>query len=74
MRMSDLQQKDIISTRDGRRVGKIIDLVVNDKGMIEYLVVEPSKFLKKYTSLSPETNIRFEQIVKFGSDVILVDL
>ena len=43
-------------------------------GEILYLVVEPAKFLKKYTSFGVETNIRFNQIVKFGTDVILVDL
>ncbi len=74
MRMSDLQMKDIVNTKNGTKIGKISDLVVNEKGEILYLVVEPSKFLKKYASFGPETNIKFEQIVKFGSDVILVDL
>lgn len=74
MRMSDLQMKDIISTKDGKKIGKISDLVVNENGEILYLVVEPTKFLKKYATFGTETNIKFEQIVKFGSDVILVDL
>lgn len=74
MRMSDLQMKDIVNTKDGKKIGKICDLVVNEQGEIIYLVVEPSKFFKKYASFGPETNIKFEQIVKFGSDVILVDL
>ena len=74
MKMSDLQQKDIISTKDGKRIGRIIDIVVNENGEIEYLIVEASKFFKKYSSFSPETNVRFDQIIKFGSDVILVDL
>lgn len=74
MRMSDLQMKDIVSTKDGKKIGKISDLVVNESGEILYLVVEPTKFLKKYASFGAETNIKFEQIVKFGSDVILVDL
>lgn len=72
--MSDLQMKDIISTKDGKKIGKISDLVVNENGEILYLVVEPTKFLKKYATFGTETNIKFEQIVKFGSDVILVDL
>lgn len=72
--MSDLQMKDIVNTKDGKKVGKIVDLVVNETGEILYLVVEPAKFLKKYATFGTETNIRFEQIVKFGSDVILVEL
>ena len=74
MRMSDLQQKDIVNTKDGKRIGRISDVVVNESGEILYLVVEPLKFFKKYATFGAETNIKFEQIVKFGSDVILVDL
>lgn len=73
--MSDLQAKDIVNTKDGKKIGKITDLVVNEKGEIQYMVVEPTKFVKKYTSFgASETNIRFDQIVTFGTDVILVDL
>ena len=74
MRMSDLQAKDIVSTRDGRRLGRITDVVVEEDGTITYLIVEPTKLLKRYTSFGPETNVKFSDIVKFGSDVILVDL
>lgn len=73
MRMSELQAKDIVNTNDGKLIGKICDLIVSEKGEILYLVVEHTKFLKKYSSFGPETNIKFSQIVKFGSDVILVD-
>ncbi len=74
MRMSDLQAKDIVNTKDGKRIGRITDIVVNETGEILYLVVEPTKFMKKYMTFGTETNIKFSQIVKFGSDVILVDL
>lgn len=74
MRMSDLQSKDIVNTRDGKNIGKIVDLIVSETGEIEYLVVEPVKFLKKYSSFGAENKISFSQIVKFGSDVILVEL
>ncbi len=74
MRMSDLQAKDIVNTKNGAKIGKICDIVVNETGEILYLVVEPLKFFKKYTSFGVETNIKFSQIVKFGTDVILVDL
>lgn len=74
MRMSDLQMKDIVNTKDGKKVGKIVDLVVNEIGEIQYLVVEPTKLLKRYATFGSETNISFSQIVKFGSDVILVEL
>jgi len=74
MRMSDLQQKDIINTKDGKKLGRINDMVVNDRGEIEFLVIGSSKFFKKYSGFSPETKIKFNQIINFGTDVILVDL
>jgi YlmC/YmxH family sporulation protein len=73
MHMSDLQQKDIVSIKDGKRLGKIIDLIVNNEGIITYIVVDSNSFLKRY-SFGSETNIKFSQIVRFGEDVILVDL
>ena len=74
MRMSDLQAKDVVSTKDGRRLGRITDVVVEENGTVSYLVVEPTKLLKRYASFNPETNVKFSDIVKFGNDVILVDL
>lgn len=74
MRMSELQAKDIVNTKDGKKLGKIIDLIVSDDGYVEYLIVEPTKIFKKYMGMSEETKVSFKQIVKFGEDVILVDL
>lgn len=72
--MSDLQMKDIVNTKNGVKMGRIVDVIVSEAGEIEYLVVEPQKFLKRYAAFGAETNIKFSQIVKFGTDVILVDL
>ena len=72
--MSDLQVKDIVNVSDGKRMGRISDIVVSEAGEIMYLVIEPAKILKRYTSVNSETSIKFSQIVKFGTDVILVDL
>ena len=74
MKISDLQAKDIVNVSDGKRMGRITDIVVSEKGEIMYLVIEPTKILKRYTSFTGETSIKFDQIVKFGTDVILVDL
>ena len=34
MYLSELQQKDIISINDGRKIGKIIDVEINEDGSI----------------------------------------
>lgn len=74
MRISDLQTKDVINQIDGRNVGRIIDMDINDDGSINYFVVEPKKIIKKLNIYNSETSIKLSQIVKIGEDVILVDL
>ncbi len=71
--MSDLQRKDIVNIADGARLGKIVDLNINEEGLIINLIVEPIKLLRRI-SFANEINITFKQIVTIGSEVILVDL
>lgn len=74
MRLSDLQTKDVISTKDGKIYGKIIDAEINIyEGKINYLIVEPKRFIRSIIGSSKENMISFEQIHKIGEDVILVD-
>lgn len=74
MRISDLQTKDVINQIDGRNIGRIIDMDINEDGGINYFVVEPKKIMKKLNIYNNETSIKLSQIVKIGEDVILVDL
>ena len=71
--MSELQDKDIINIKDGKNLGKIIDLEVTSEGHINNIIAEPTKFFR-FNSSNKETNIKFTQIVRIGKDVILVDL
>lgn len=75
MRLSDLQRKDIVNINDGRIIGRIIDAEINDKdGNLESLLVEKSKYIKNLFTSENDITIKFEQIKKLGSDVILIDL
>lgn len=71
--MSELQDKDIINVKDGKNIGKIIDLDITNDGLINYIIAEPSSFFR-FNSFNKETNIKFNQIVRIGKDVILVEL
>ena len=73
MLMSDLQRKDIINMTNGSHIGKIIDIDVNEDGLINSLIVGELKMMKRFNN-SNETRISFKQIKTIGSDVILVDL
>ncbi len=73
MLMSDLQQKDIINVLNGTKIGRIIDIEVNDNGNIIYLIVGESRMMKRFNSAG-EVKISFNQIKRIGTDVILVEL
>lgn len=74
MRLSDLQTKDIVNINDGKRIGRIIDAVINDTGIIEYLSIEKRGSLNNLFNKDNETTITFKQIKRIGEDVILVDI
>ena len=59
MRLSDLQNKDIVNVNDGKNIGSIIDVKIDEAtGNILALVIEPNRNF----------------ITKIGEDVILVKI
>ena len=72
MNLSDLQRKDIINIETGKKLGKIVDAQMNEKGMIEFFIVMDHKFWRFWKS-SGEINVTIDQIKKIGTDVILVN-
>ena len=80
MTLSDLRLKDVINTRDGRSLGKVIDLeFCLCEGRITALIVpgglRPSCFFSQLFRGGKEVIvIPWEMICKIGDDVILVDV
>ncbi len=72
MRLSDLQNKDVINLVDGKKVGNIIDVSIDGDGKMSELIVEKSKFFVSMFSSNGEIGIKWSQIEKIGEDVILV--
>lgn len=75
MKISDFQTKDVINIIDGRRLGQVSDLELDlRQGRIEAIVV-PSygKFMGLFGGGS-ELIIPWRNIVKIGSDVVLVKM
>ena len=66
----DFKHKEVINIVDGKRIGVIIDAVVDEKGVITNLVLEEKRG-RKFSR--EEYNILWKQIVKIGDDIILVD-
>lgn len=73
MRLSELQNKTVINLIDGKSIGNIIDINIDENGKTIDLIVEKNKFLISYFS-KKEINIKWKQIEKIGEDVILVNI
>ncbi|MNW55891.1 PRC-barrel domain protein [compost metagenome] len=75
MKISDFQTKDVINITDGKRLGQISDLELDLKqGRIEAIVVPGySRFMGLFGG-GTDLVIPWRNIVKIGSDVILVKM
>ncbi|GAX90994.1 YlmC/YmxH family sporulation protein [Effusibacillus lacus] len=75
IKVSELQSKDVVSITDGKRLGMIGDLDIDlENGMIRAIVVPSTgRFFGLFGS-SQDYVIPWNQIVKIGADVVLVEL
>ena len=74
MNLSDLQNKEIIDIYTGRRMGTIIDVKLSLSGTIQKLILEDRKINRRFLSSSKEeTEIYWQQIIKIGDDIILIN-
>ena len=75
MRLSDLQNKEIISTISGKNIGGITDVEIDEvSGKITALLIEIRrgfKILNKNEQII--SKIEWNNIEKIGEDVILVN-
>ena len=71
MRLSELQEKKIISINTGKSIGTIIDVEINDNGSINFLIIEAGRSLFNINKES-DIKVSWEDITKVGEDVILV--
>lgn len=75
MRLSDLQNKDIVNVNDGRNIGSIIDVKIDENsGNIVSFIIEPNRNFFKVFRKGVDTEINWNSITKIGEDVILVQI
>lgn len=75
MKLSELEKKDIINLKNGKKVGKIVDVELDvTNGYLIKFVIEPTNLFKNLFNTSGELTIKFSQIKKLGEDVILIDI
>ncbi len=75
MRISDLQAKDVVNIGDGKRLGTIGDLDIDiESGLIRAIIIPGEARFFGMVGGGHDYVVAWNQIVKIGSDVILVDL
>ncbi|MBS4207700.1 YlmC/YmxH family sporulation protein [Bacillus sp. FJAT-50079] len=73
VRISEFQIKDVVNISDGRKLGNIGDIDINlETGRIEAIVINNAGKLLGFFGKDEEVVIPWKQIVKIGTDVILV--
>ena len=72
--MSELQAKEMIDIATGRRIGGIVDVLVDSKGVINKLILDKRIGRKIINTNKEDVEVTWNQIVKIGDDIILVDL
>lgn len=71
MKLSDMQDKDVVDLKTGLKVGNIVDIKINTEGYIESLILERKKFSKLFSN-NDFIEVSFTKIEKIGEDVILI--
>lgn len=73
MNLSDLQNKEIVDISTGKRLGYIIDVIIDRKGLINKLILEKSRSNRKlFVNNKEEIGVLWQEIVRIGDDIILV--
>ena len=76
MSFSDLKRKDVVNICDGRKLGKPIDLILNDSACVQALVVpgRPGGLLSLFRQDREGTVVDWSRVRRIGDDVILVEV
>jgi YlmC/YmxH family sporulation protein len=75
MLFSELKEKEVICTKDCRKLGHIIDLEFDEcKGCIVAVIVKDKGKWSDFFCCGEEIKLPYHKICKIGPDIILVDL
>ena len=76
MSYSELRRKEVINICDGRKLGKPIDLILNDSACVQALVVpgRSGGLLSFFRQDREGCVIDWSKVRRIGDDVILVEV
>lgn len=74
LRVSELTRRDFVNVVDGRRLGPVKDMHIDEKGMVTALVLQPGKKRLGLFRMGRDLVIPWNQIKKIGVDTVLVEV
>jgi YlmC/YmxH family sporulation protein len=73
-RLSDLKSKEVINVETGRRMGFVCDIEFSlENGKFTALIVPGQRKFRLFFSKPEDIYLKWENIVKIGDDIILVN-
>ncbi|MBE6081895.1 YlmC/YmxH family sporulation protein [Sporanaerobacter sp. PP17-6a] len=75
LRLSDMRQKEVVNIDDGTRIGLIYDFEIDlNSGDVSAIIIPGEGKILNFFGKSQDLIIPWENIIKIGTDIILVDL
>jgi YlmC/YmxH family sporulation protein len=75
VKLSDMREKEVINVNNGAKIGLVYDFEIDlEKGKVMALVLPGSGRMLSFFGKNNDLVIEWEDIVKIGTDAILVDL
>lgn len=76
MTLSDIEEKDVINVVTGERIGFVASLKIDtNSGQIIAITVQPSmRFISFFSKDEESLVVPWNQILKIGEDVIIVNV
>lgn len=71
---SEMSAKQVVNVADGRALGHVCDIIFTSYGRVNGIVVPGKKSFFKSITNSETLYIPWNNIIKIGSDVILVEM
>ena len=74
MKLTEFSTKDIIDDATGMKLGKVVDLEINQEtSEIEYLIIQKGfRFINLFSNKDVLT-IPWKKIIKIGKDVVIIE-
>ena len=75
MRLSELQNKNLVNVSNGKNIGNIIDVNIDyQSGNIKSFIIESKGSILTFLNKDNDMEVKWNDIQKIGEDVILVNM